>query len=179
MQSATRAPSKRRHSKNNETTSGAAQRSTERPKRHACVRIRNIPRDRQTPAAQAQSATGAPNKRRHPKKQRNFVGRSETLSKAPKTATRTHAWEPYQKHKLNARGPGAFLQRTRRTSEGNQQTNKLVQAQRNAQQSTQYAAHAAVSKHVAISTKGIRNSELDATAAAARASILCVSQKQP
>ena len=59
-----------------------------------------------------------------PHKQRSFFGRSETLSKAPITATRTRAWETNQKHKLNARGPGAFLQRTRRTSEGTQQTKK-------------------------------------------------------
>jgi len=68
------------------------------------------------------------------------------------------------------------LQRTRRASEGTQQTKKLVRAQRNAQQSVQYAAHAAVSKHAAIATKAMRNSALDATAAAARASILCPAQ---
>ncbi len=71
------------------------------------------------------------------------------------------------------KNPGAAK---RSESQRRHPTKKLVRAQRNAQQSARYAVHAAVSKHAAIATKAMRNSALDATAAAARASILCAAQ---
>ena len=71
--------------KNKETSSGAAKRSAERPKRHACTLLRNIPKHKLSTRGPGAVSDARTEQTKALQKQRNFFGRSKTLSRAPKT----------------------------------------------------------------------------------------------
>ena len=71
--------------KNKETSSGAAKRSAERPKRHACALLRNIPKHKLSTRGPGAVSDARTEQTKALQKQRNFFGRSKTLSRAPKT----------------------------------------------------------------------------------------------